>query len=146
MYDHRRWGYIRENSNEGTLVEMDRDEPRLLAAEGYIRTSQHALAAPLIDASRTAHGLPPVGITNGTDPVDGGASCVPQVPDPADNWNSATCGNMLEAMKYELRMETAWTGYMQWFRHHRRWGDMIEGTPLEWPVPYQEMQARQKPF
>lgn len=146
MYDHRRWGYIRENSNEGTLVEMDRDEPRLLAAEGYIRTNQHALAAPLIDASRTAHGLPPVGITNGTDPVDGGANCVPQVPDPANNWNSATCGNMLEAMKYELRLETAWTGYMQWFRHHRRWGDMIEGTPLEWPVPYQEMQARSKPF
>lgn len=146
MYDHRRWGYIRENSGEGALVEMDMDEPRLLAAEGYIRTSQFALAAPLIDASRTAHGLPPVGIADGTSPVDGGASCVPQVPDPANNWDSATCGNMMEAMKYELRMETAWTGFMQWFRHHRRWGDMIEGTPLEWPVPYQEMQARQKPF
>jgi hypothetical protein len=43
-------------------------------------------------------------------------------------------------------MESAWTGYMEWFRHHRRWGDMIEGTPLEWPVPYQEMQARRLPF
>ena len=37
MYDHRRWGFIRENSNQGTLVEMDVDEGRLLAAEGYIR-------------------------------------------------------------------------------------------------------------
>lgn len=145
MYDHRRWGYIRENSGEGTYVEMDVDEPRLLAAEGYIRTNQFALAAPLIDASRTAHGLPPVGITDGTSPVAGGAACVPQVPT-GPNYTTTTCGNMLEAMKYELRMETAWTGYMQWFRHHRRWGDMIEGTPLEWPVPYQEMQARRLPF
>lgn len=145
MYDHRRWGYIRENSGEGTYVEMDVDEPRLLAAEGYIRTGQFALAAPLIDASRTAHGLPAVGITDGTSPVAGGTGCVPQVPT-GPNYTATTCGNMLEAMKYELRMETAWTGYMQWFRHHRRWGDMIEGTPLEWPVPYQEMQARRLPF
>jgi len=43
-------------------------------------------------------------------------------------------------------METAFTGYMQWFNDHRGWGDMIEGTPLEWPVPYQEMQARRSPF
>lgn len=145
MYDHRRWGFIRENSNQGTLVEMDVDEPRLLAAEGYIRTNQFALAAPLINQSRQAHGLPAVGITDGTSPVAGGASCVPQVP-VGPTYTTTACGNMLEAMKYELRMETAWTGYMQWFRHHRRWGDMIEGTPLEWPVPYQEMQARQKAF
>jgi hypothetical protein len=145
MYDHRRWGFIRENSGEGVYVEMDVDEPRLLAAEGYIRTSQFALAAPLIDQSRTAHGLPPVGIADGTSPVAGGTACVPQVP-AAPNHTTTTCGNMLEAMKYELRMETAWTGYMQWFRHHRRWGDMIFGTPLEWPVPYQEMQARLQPF
>ena len=145
MYDHRRWGYIRENSGEGPLVEMDADEPRLLAAEGYIRTGQFALAAPLIDESRAAHGLVPIGITNGTDPVAGGTGCVPQVPNSTDG-GSAVCGTMYEAMKYELRMETAWTGFMQWFRHHRRWNDMIKDTPLEWPVPYQEMQARQKPF
>jgi hypothetical protein len=145
MYDHRRWGFIREASNTGTLVEMDRDEPRLLAAEGYIRTNQFALAAPLIDASRTAHGLPAIGIVDGTSPVAGDASCVPQVPS-LPNFTTTACGNMLEAMKYELRMESAWTGYMQWFRHHRRWGDMIDGTPLQWPVPYQEMQARSQGF
>lgn len=145
MYDHRRWGFIRQAANTGTLVEMDVDEGRLLAAEGYIRTGQFALAAPLINQSRMANGLPAVGITNGTSPVAGGASCVPQVPAPP-TFTSATCGNMFEAMKYELRMETAWTGYMAWFRHHRRWGDMIEGTPLQWPVPYQEMQARSQAF
>lgn len=145
MYDHRRWGFIRQNSNTGTLVEMDVDEPRLLAAEGYIRTNQFALAAPLINLSRAAHGLPAVGIVDGTSPVAGGASCVPQVPS-APSFTTVSCGNMYEAMKYEMRMETAWTGYMQWFRHHRRWGDMIDGTPLQWPVPYQEMQARSQAY
>jgi hypothetical protein len=116
-----------------------------LAAEGYIRTNQFALAAPLINQSRAANGLPAVGIVDGTSPVAGGASCVPQVPS-APSFTTVSCGNMLEAMKYEMRMETAWTGYMAWFRHHRRWGDMIDGTPLQWPVPYQEMQARSQAF
>jgi hypothetical protein len=145
MYDHRRWGYIRENSGQGTYIEMDVHEGRLLAAEAAIRLNRFADAAPLINQSRAVAGLPPVGVTNGTSPVAGGTACVPQVPT-GPNFTSATCGNMWEAMKYELRMESAWTGFMQWFRHHRRWGDMIEGTPLEWPVPYQEMQARRKPF
>ncbi len=145
MYDHRRWGGIRQNANTGTLVEMDVDESRLYAAEGYIRTGQFALAAPLINQSRTANGLPAVGVVDGTSPVAGGASCVPQVPQ-GPSFTSAACGNMWEAMKYEMRMESAWTGYMAWFRHHRRWGDMIDGTPLQWPVPYQEMQARAQGF
>lgn len=145
MYDHRRWGFIRENSNTGTMVEMDVNEPRLLAAEGLIRTGQFARAAALINQTRTTFGLPAITAFDGTSPVPGGTACVPQVP-VAPNYTSTACGNMLEAMKYELRMETAWTGYMEWFRHHRRWGDMIEGTPLEWPVPYQEMQARRQAF
>ncbi|MBX3133872.1 MAG: hypothetical protein KF689_10865 [Gemmatimonadaceae bacterium] len=147
MYDHRRWGFIRENVNTGALVEMDRSEPALYAAEAYMMLGDYVSAAPLIDISREAHGLPALAgvVANGTDPVPGGTDCVPRVPT-GPNYTSTACGNMFEAMKYEYRMETAWTGFMAWFRAHRRWNDMIEGTPLEWPVPYQEMQARQKPF
>jgi hypothetical protein len=32
-----------------------------------------------------------------------------------------------------------------WFMDSRGWGDLIQDTPLEFPVPYQEMQTRQKP-
>ena len=28
----------------------------------------------------------------------------------------------------------------------RGWGDLPEGTPIQWPVPYQEMDARAEPF
>ena len=43
-------------------------------------------------------------------------------------------------------METAYTGYMIWYADNRGWGDLVEGTPTEWPIPYQEMQVRQKPY
>lgn len=146
-YDHRRWGSIRVASNSGPLVEMSKTESDMLAAEGYLRANNFVAAAALIDISRTANGLPALTgvVLDGTTPVPGGSGCVPQAPQPP-NFTSAGCGTMWEAMKYEKRMETAFTGFMQWFNDHRGWGDMVVNTALEWPVPYQEMQARVKPF
>jgi hypothetical protein len=122
-------------------------ENNMLAAEGYLRANNFVAAAALIDITRTANGLPVLTgvVLDGTTPVPGGTACVPRVPQ-APNFTSAACGNMWEAMKYEKRMETAFTGFMQWFNDNRGWGDMIVDTALEWPVPYQEMQARVKPF
>jgi hypothetical protein len=45
-------------------------------------------------------------------------------------------------MKWEKRMETAYTTYGAWFFDSRGWGDLPEGTALEWPVPFQELDAR----
>ena len=59
---------------------------------------------------------------------------------------NGTCGSLLEAMKYEKRMETAYTGYIQWLVDSRGWGDLPVNTIIEWPVPFQEMQARQQPY
>ena len=39
-------------------------------------------------------------------------------------------------------METAFTGYGQGDLGSRGGGDLVMGTPLEWPVPYQELFAR----
>ena len=47
-------------------------------------------------------------------------------------------------MKWEKRVETSFTSYGQWFIDARGWGDLVVGTPLEWPVPYQELFARLK--
>jgi hypothetical protein len=71
--------------------------------------------------------------------VPGGQACVPRLP-------NNTCGSLLEAMKYEKRMETAFTGYMVWFTDSRGWNDLPQNTVVEWPVPYQEMQARQQTY
>jgi hypothetical protein len=123
-----------------TIVEND-----MLAAEGYLRTGQVALAATLIDKSRVRAGLAPVtGIVDLTTPVSGGAKCVPRVPQPP-NYTTTACGNIFEAMKWEKRLETSFTGYGQWYVDSRGWGDLVQGTGLEWPVPYQELYSRQLP-
>jgi len=52
------------------------------------------------------------------------------------------CGNMLEAIKWEKRMETGYVHASSWFLDSRGWGDLPDGTALFWPVPYQELQVR----
>ncbi len=141
-YDFFRYKYMRNASNQGLYPEFMKAENDLLAAEGYIRTGNIAAAAAKIDITRVAAGLPALAgvITNTTQTVPGGAQCVPQVP----IGGSVSCGNILEAMKYEKRMETAYSSFGRWWIDSRGWGDLIEGTAYEYPVPYQEMQSRQK--
>jgi hypothetical protein len=146
FYDYFRWRYIKTNSNIGPFPEFLKAENDLLAAEGYFRTGNIAAAAAKIDLSRVANGglaaLSGV-ITSATQPVPGGASCVPQVP---TGTGAVACGNIFEAMKYEKRVENTYAGFGRFWIDSRGWGDLVEGTPLEFPVPYQEMQSRQKPF
>lgn len=137
QYDHRRWWFIENANGNGDMVFMPKAELDMLAAEGYIRNGPAASALPLVNASRTAHGLPAYAASG--DLAPGGAGCVPRLP-------NGTCGSLMEAMKYEKRMETQLIGYMQWFNDSRGWGDLIGGTALHWPVPYQEMQTRNQAF
>ncbi len=146
-YDHRRYGAQNLAANTGPYTEMSKTEVDMLAAEGYIRTGNLPAAATLINLSRVKNGLDAIGsVASATAPYSTNlATCVPHVPQ-APNFTTTACGSILEAMKYEKRMETAYTGYMIWYADNRGWGDLVEGTPTEWPIPYQEMQVRQKPY
>lgn len=146
-YQHQRLKYIRIAGNEGDFPDMYKAEMDLLAAEGYIRNGDIAEAAQLIDITRVGNGgLPALSgvITAGDQPVPGGGDCVPRVPAPPA-FASATCGDIWEAMKYEKRIETAYSSFGRWWIDGRGWGDLITNTPTEFPVPFQEMSARQKP-
>jgi hypothetical protein len=141
-YDNQRFWGIANNSNNGPFVVLARAENDMLAAEGYLRTNNFGAATVLIDRYRVPAGLPPVvGIADLTTAVPGGTACVPNVP-VGPNYNTTACGNVFEAMKWEKRLETSFTGYAQWYVDNRGWGDMVEGTLLEWPVPYDELFAR----
>jgi len=150
-YDFFRWRPINDANGSGTWVLFAQRENSMLRAEALIRLGRIPEAVPLINVSRTAVGLPTLSLASTIDtpapggtlaaPVPGGESCVPRVPVSA---SMTACGNVLEAMKYEKRMETAQTGYAQWFMDNRGWGDLVVGTPLEWPVPIQEMNSRNK--
>jgi hypothetical protein len=147
-YDFYRTKYIRNNSQTGPFPEFLKAENDLLAAEGYIRTGNIAAAATKIDISRVARGgLPALSgvVLTASDPAPGGASCVPRVPQ-APSFTSTACGTILEAMKWEKRMETAYSGFGAWFFDGRGWGDLVQDTPLEYPVPFAELDARSKPY
>jgi hypothetical protein len=148
MYDFYRTRAFQTASRIGNYPVMTRAEIRLYAAEGYIRTGNYAAATARIDSSRvTIGGLPSVAaLTDTIAALPGGVSCVPRVPDAAASFQASKCGNLWDAMKWEYRMETAYTGYGMWYFSSRGWGDLPEGTALYWPVPYQEMDTRQQVF
>jgi len=45
-------------------------------------------------------------------------------------------------MKWEKRMETAYTAFGAWYFDSRGWGDLPEGTPVHWAPPYEDLLAR----
>jgi hypothetical protein len=123
----------------GNIPMFTKAELDMLEAEGHIRKGNFAAAAALINKTRVPNGLPAITAFDATSPVPGGAvNCVPKFP----QGSTVTCGNIMEAMKYEKRIETAYTHFAAWFFDMRGWGDLAEGTPLFWAVPYQDLQAR----
>lgn len=153
-YDfHRFQAYFNANQT-GNVVTFARAELDMLMAEAYIRLNQLGNAVTAINASRTAHGLPAITVTPAavTDPiVTGTSACVPRVPSGATvaanmTPTTAVCGNIMEAMKYEKRMETAFTSPGGWYFDGRGWGDLPVNTPLHFPVPYTELLARRMPI
>lgn len=100
---------------------------RLLVAEGHLRAGNTDAAAAIIDETRV-----PMGLDAASDGVND--SCVPKLPD-------GSCGDMMEMLKWEKRMETAWNGQNgvgTWYFDGRGWGDLYKGTFLQFPMPAQE--------
>ena len=145
LYESHRLKYIRNASATGSYPEFLKAEVDLLAAEAYIRLNDIPKAIAKINISRTKAGLPALTGTSATDIVPGGANCVPRVPAPP-SFTSTSCGTILEAMKWEKRMELAYLRLGGWFYDSRGWGDHAKDTPLEYPVPVPELDARLKPY
>jgi len=131
----------------GAFPTFTKAQNDLLLAEALIRTNNIAGAAALIDITRVRNGLPALAgvVTTASQPVPGGVACVPHVPQPP-TYTVTACGDIMEAMKWEYRMETMFVSYASQYFSGRGWGDLPEGTPVHWPVPYQEMDARGHPF
>ena len=134
----------------GNYPIMTATEIRLLAAEGYFRAGAAAdftQAINRINVSRIAAGLDsiPNVVADTTTPVPGGeVGCIPHITDAAQSFTRSHCGNVWDALKYEYRMETAFTGYGMWYFASRGWGDLPEGTAIHWPVPNEELLLRGK--
>lgn len=134
-----RWSWYKHNRGEFywddmifDLPEIRIEEMNLLKAEALYRTNNKAGAAQLINVTRVAAGL------NATDANGTNTSCVPKLP-------SGTCGDLLEMLKWEKRMETVATGPLGvgWYFDGRGWGDLWKDTFLNLPMPCQEAQVLQ---
>ena len=138
---------IAASASNGPVPIITKGEMNGLIAEGYIRANNVAAALPYINATRVPAGLPALTMTDtttrvpGTDGVAGSQGCVPKIPAPP-NYTSAKCGNVWEAMKWEKRLEEAYTIWGGWWVDGRGWGDLPIGTVVEYPTPYQELQTR----
>jgi hypothetical protein len=143
-YDHARFQAFQNAARIGNFPHMVMPEMWGLIAEGAIRAGNFALAAEMINNTRVSRGgLPSVaGITSLDTPVPGGAACVPRIPVNNGGTYTTRCGNILEAMKWEKRMEMAFISYGAWYFDMRGWGDLPEGTPIHFPVPWEERQVR----
>lgn len=126
----------------GATTFMDFAEIDLLRAEGLYRAGDYAGAAAIVNKTRVKNGLPAITNFSKDAPVPGtSTTCIPKVP----RGTTLVCGDLWEALKYEKRIETAYTAYANWYFDHRGWGDLSEGTPLFWAVPFQDLQARGVP-
>jgi hypothetical protein len=119
----------------GPVPLLLKEEMDMLQAEAYLRDGPAASAWPLIDATRVTYG----GLTS----VDGLATGDPVLEDAPGRCTPRTaagaCGSLLEAMKYEKRLETFGTGMNYSWLDDRGWGDLVSGTITMFPVPAQEL-------
>lgn len=135
-----RWSYYFDHTNAGCNFGqflavpglewglITEDELRLLEAEAHLRMGDAGTAADLVNVTRTEHGL------NATDAAGTNTSCVPRLPD-------ETCGDLMEMLKWEKRIETRYHGPHNngWYFDGRGWGDLYQGTYIELPVPEQDL-------
>ena len=144
-YDHERWKAFVTALRIGTFPIMTASELRMLAAEGDIRTGLFDAAATLINVTRNANALPalPNGMTALTAVPGSINGCIPKLPAIiANGTGTYTCGTIMEAMKWEKRMETEFTAPYAWYIDARGWGDLPVNTATMWPTPYQEIDSR----
>ena len=128
-YGHKRYANIRL-TQIGFVPLMSITEMDLYKAEAYIRLNQPDAAATLINKTRVARGkLPPVTAT-GT----AGADCVPRT-------TTGTCGDLMDALMYEKRIEAFAVASGGAFFDARGWGILVPGTQLHFPVPARELET-----
>lgn len=120
----------------GPTAELTVAEMQLLKAEGMLRQGNAAGAVAIVNQYRVTNGGLPAVTTAG---VPNAANCVPRLP-------NGQCANLLEALKWEKRLATYFTGAGMWFYDSRGWGDLPGGTFLHFPVPAAELEVLQLPL
>ena len=131
-YRDNRWDYLVEEQFVADWPAMDTAAFDFLMAEADYRSGNVARAMAMVNQYRVESGELPA-FTNASGVAPGGARCVPQNPD-------GSCGDLWTALKYEKQMEVHGYGISSsHFVDDRGWGDLIEGTFEQMPIPGSEL-------
>ena len=131
-YTFDRYGDYLANTANGAMPVMRVAEMDLLKAEALLQTGgDPAEVADLINNTRVDRGG--MSAAAGTDPV-GSIDDAPNPLAPGD----VTLWSML---KYEFNLETMLTAAGINYFTDRGWGDLVEGTPLHFPIPGAELET-----
>jgi hypothetical protein len=116
------------------MTHMAKAEMDMYKAEGLLRTGgSAATVAQLINNTRVANGeLPP-------------ATAATPVGSVADGrWTNTQIhinGSLWGYLMHEFKMETMATAGALAYATDRGWGDLVQGTPLHYPVPGAELET-----
>ncbi|MCA2983136.1 hypothetical protein [Gemmatimonas sp.] len=136
FYRHVRFLNVAADSGSRTFVPVITvQEMQFIRAEALFRLGRFADAAAIINPSRVAAGLRPVGPTG----PPAGRDCVPRKDD-------GSCGDLFDAIMYEKRMELFPLEGDINYLDQRGWGRLLPGTPLHIPVNGRELITRGFPF
>ena len=128
-YVDTRYNSIWQSGYTGNYDDYMFSEQDLIRAEAMYMTGDIEGAKAIVNQYRANGGLPPF-VTQAN--PDGEDMCVPQMP-------NGSCGDLFEALKYEKRIECFHNSFVVEFTDDRRWGDLVEDTFLQLPVPGSEL-------
>ncbi len=128
-YIDKRYNSIWQSGYTGNYDDFMYAEQDFILAEAMYKTGDIEGAKAIVNQYRANGNLPPF-VTEAN--PDGPDMCVPQMPD-------GSCGDLWEALKYEKRIECFHDSFVMEYTDDRRWGDLVEGTFLQLPVPGSEL-------
>ena len=126
-----RWRPLYANGWVGEYPDMTNKEFDFLTAEASYRMGNRDAAMAIVNKYRANGELPAFEDPDGVAP--GGDRCVPQLP-------SGACGNLFDALKYEKRIELFHYGFGTEYFDDRGWGDLVQHTFLQLPIPGSELE------
>lgn len=129
-YSDTKWDWTLTNSWQGAYPEMTAKELEFLAAEAAWHMGNREQTMATVNKYRAVGELPPFTTAAGRAP--GGERCVPQNAD-------GSCGDLFEALQYEKRLELFMMGMGTEYFDDRGWGDLVQHTLLQFPIPGSEL-------
>ena len=129
-HNHKRYQYYNQGNANGAMPQMIMTEMDMYRAEALLRTggSTDEVAA-LINKTRVERGM--LNPAMGSDPVGS----------PSDAQSHMDSASLWAKLKHERRIETFQTAGALAFYDDRGMGDLVQYTPIHFPVPGRELET-----